>query len=121
MRWLFPSTDGPCTPLARPRTVLGRGDDCGTALPGAEISRHHAEILRDLNSRNGSFLNGIALREGPLGAGDVVRLGEWIGVVVDVAHDHATPFAFGTIAPGLFGGPKLFLAVNCAALPEGIA
>jgi transcriptional regulator with PAS, ATPase and Fis domain len=172
VRWLFPSTDGPVTPLSSPRTVLGRGEDCGTALPGAEISRHHAEIyrngplaiLRDLGSRNGSFVNGIATREAPLGAGDVIRLGEWIGVVVDIARDPSIPFAFGTIAPGLFGGPKLraviepvlraaksdlsivlegetgtgkevvaraihaasgrrgsFLAVNCAALPEGIA
>jgi transcriptional regulator with PAS, ATPase and Fis domain len=139
-------------------------------LPGAEVSRHHAEIcrngpiaiLRDRRSRNGSYLNGIALHEAPLGAGDVVRLGEWVGVVVALARD--TPFAFGTIAPGLFGGPKLravlepvlraarsdlsvviegetgtgkevvaraihaesgrqgaFLAINCAALPEGMA
>ena len=172
VRWLFPSTDGPVTPLSGPRTVLGRGEDCGTALPGAEISRHHAEIyrngplaiLRDLGSRNGSFVNGVALREAPLAMGDVIRLGEWIGVVVDFARDNATRFAFGTIAPGVIGGPKLraalqpvlraaksdlpivlegetgtgkevvaraihvesgrrggFLAVNCAALPEGIA
>jgi transcriptional regulator of acetoin/glycerol metabolism len=170
LRWLFPATDGPVTPLSEPRTILGRGEDCGTVLPGAEVSRHHAEIHRngplailcDKGSRNGSFVNGIAVREAPLGAGDVVRLGEWVGVVVDFARD--APFAFGSIAPGLFGGPKLrmalepvlraaksdlsvviegetgtgkevvaraihaesgrqgaFLAVNCAALPEGIA
>ena len=170
VRWLFPVTDGPATPLSEPRTVLGRGEDCGTVLPGAEVSRHHAEIdrkgplaiLRDRGSRNGSFVNGIAVRETPLGAGDVVRLGEWVGVVVDFSR--ATRLTFGSIAPGLFGGPKLravlepvlraaksdlsvviegetgtgkevvaraihaesgrqgaFLAVNCAALPQGIA
>ena len=172
VRWLFPATDGPMTPLVETRTVLGRGEDCGTTLPGSEISRNHAEIrrngplaiLRDLGSRNGSFLNGSAVREAPLSARDVVRLGEWIGVVVEVGGDHSTPFKFGSLAPGLFGGPKLrvaiepvlraaksdlsivlegetgtgkevvaraihaesgrqggFLAVNCAALPEGLA
>jgi transcriptional regulator with AAA-type ATPase domain len=172
VRWLFPATDGPVTPLAGSRTVLGRGEDCGTVLPGAEVSRYHAEIyrngplaiLRDMGSRNGSFVNGLAVREAPLAAGDVVRLGEWIGVVVYFAPNSVAQFAFGTVAPGLYGGPKLraalepllraaksdlsivlegetgtgkevvaraihsesgrqggFFAVNCAALPEGIA
>jgi hypothetical protein len=171
LRWLFPATDGPITPLFGPRVVLGRGEDCGTVLPGAEISRYHAEVtrngplavLRDLGSRNGSFVNGRPIREAPVGPGDVVRLGEWVGVVMaDVGEGSAQ--RWGTIVPGLYGGPRLrqaiapavraaksdlaiiiqgetgtgkevvaraihaesgrqggFLALNCAALPEGLA
>ena len=99
VRWLFPSTDGPVTPLSGARTALGRGEDCGTVLPGAEISRYHAEIyrngplaiLRDLGSRNGSFVNGVALPEAPLAIGDVVRLGEWIGVVAESKSGEESP------------------------------
>jgi transcriptional regulator with AAA-type ATPase domain len=115
IRWLFPATDGPVTPLSSPRIVLGRGDDCGTTLPGAEVSRYHAEIvrvgpvavLRDLGSTNGTFVNGQAAREAPLARGHVVRLGEWVGVVVAAGPAGGGAAAHGTIAPGLFGGPAL--------------
>src|SRR5439155_26140433 len=91
VRWLFPATNGPMTRIAGAggssgktdgaRVVLGRGEDCDTVLLGAEVSRYHAEIvrngpiaiLRDLGSRNGSFVNGTRLApEAPLGPGDVV-------------------------------------------------
>jgi transcriptional regulator of acetoin/glycerol metabolism len=172
VRWLFPATDGPVTLLSGPAVVVGRGQDCGTVLPGAEISRNHAElyrngpltILRDMGSRNGSFVNGQRVREAPLGLRDVVRLGEWIGVVMEISSSDPAMLGFGTIAPGLYGGPKLraavspalrvaksdlpivlegetgtgkevvaraihaesgrrgmYLAVNCAALPEALA
>jgi hypothetical protein len=45
--------------------VIGREDDCGLPLNDRQVSRHHATIcrqgghyvLRDLGSRNGTFLN----------------------------------------------------------------
>jgi len=124
IRWLFPATGGPVTRLGDARVVLGRGEDCGTVLLGAEVSRYHAEIvrngpiaiLRDLGSTNGSYLNGARLApEAPLGPVDVVRLGEWIGVVVSIAvsgvvsngADASGDSAHGTVAPGVFGGPAL--------------
>jgi len=114
--WSFPATDGPVTPLFDGRVVLGRGDDCRTALPGAEISRYHAEIVqngplaivRDLNSRNGTYVNGVRAREAPLDRGDVLRLGEWIGVVAEVDPDLPGSAArSSTIAPGVYGGRAL--------------
>jgi hypothetical protein len=122
VRWLFPTTDGPATVLSGP-TVIGRGPDCTTVLQGAEISRNHAElyrngpltILRDMDSRNGSFVNGKRVREAALGQGDVVRLGEWIGVALQTSSTAPSEeLAFGTIAPGLFGGPRLRAAVEPA-------
>jgi DNA-binding NtrC family response regulator len=72
------------TPAGR-RLVLGRADDC--AFPGAfdgpRVSRRHAELasdgarlaLRDLESRNGTFVNGERVDDASLAPGDVVRIG----------------------------------------------
>lgn len=123
VRWVFPATDGPITNLSgATAAVVGRGESCATVLPGAEISRNHAEfyrngpltIVRDMGSRNGSFVNGQRVREAPVAPRDVVRLGEWIGVVMDVATMDTASLAFGTIGPGLYGGPRLREAVEPA-------
>lgn len=126
MRWLFPATDGPITPLspASPRLLIGRDDHCDTVLPGSEISRQHAEIahdgplvlLRDAGSKNGCYLNGRRQREAPLSLGDVVRLGEWLAIVVALPDPEKTELSQGTIAPGLAGGPTLRAAVAPALL-----
>jgi len=63
------------------RYVLGRSVDCDVLLPTTpefmEVSRHHfmldidppAVQVRDLRSRNGTFLNGRDIGLGPPGAG----------------------------------------------------
>jgi len=167
--WLFPEPTR--TPLSGERTLLGRGEDCEGVLPGRETSRHHAEIrrdgplhvLRDLASRNGVFVNGERFSEGPLSLGDVVRLGEWVGLVTafpdgafspeprEIAHGlvggarleqaiepgrRAAESALPIIVQGETGAGKecvaraihawsgrsgMFVAVNCAALPESLA
>lgn len=88
--------------LDLPRCVLGRSDPPHSTVdmnltglepsPGNMISRRHAEIdwadgtlsIRDLGSRNGTFVNNVRLeppKPGDLGAkalavGDVIRLGQ---------------------------------------------
>ena len=55
--------------LARPTTLLGRSPGCDLYIPDRRASRRHAEIawdgeictLRDLDSDNGTFLNGLRL------------------------------------------------------------
>lgn len=126
LRWLFPATDGPITPLssASSRLTIGRGDHCDTILPGAEISRQHAEIvregplviLRDAGSKNGCYVNGRLHQEVPLALGDVVRLGEWLAIVVEIPEQEKPELQQGTIAPGLAGGPTLRAAVAPALL-----
>lgn len=67
----------------RPSLVLGRADDCGAVVADDSVSRHHARFelrddrwwLVDLGSSNGTRINGVKLKEGPVGPGDLVTLG----------------------------------------------
>ncbi|HEY5090179.1 MAG TPA: sigma 54-interacting transcriptional regulator, partial [Polyangia bacterium] len=169
--WLFPSSAVPPVGLQaddKIELVIGRDEACAVHLTGNDVSRRHAVLRRnsqgagvviaDLGSRNGVRVNGRAVSEAPIGLGDVVRLGGWVGVVT------ASPGALREIAPGLWGGAALqaavaplqraaqsdlpivlegetgtgkevvsralhrwsgrpgpLVAVNCAALPEGLA
>ena len=67
--------------LLEGRNVLGRDlETCQVVLPGAYVSREHAEIiidegivtLRDLASSNGTFVNGVTVQEQVLVSGDVI-------------------------------------------------
>jgi transcriptional regulator with PAS, ATPase and Fis domain len=152
----------------RAELTIGRDETCDVRLTGSDVSRRHAVLRRgpggtgttiaDLRSRNGVRVNGRLVAEAPLGPGDVVRLGGWIGIVT------ASSGLFEEIAPALWGGAALqaaltplrqaaasdlpivlegetgcgkevatralhrwsgrsgpLVAVNCAALPEGLA
>ena len=59
--------------VTKPDFILGKADSCDAVMPfSEEISREHAKIswnsdgytLTDLNSTNGTFLNGIMLHPG---------------------------------------------------------
>jgi transcriptional regulator of acetoin/glycerol metabolism len=108
--WTFPKYGAVTAPERR--CVIGRAENCGARLEGTKISREHAEIspvssafgIRDLGSRNGVWVNGERVDATALMDGDVVRLGEWIGVVVPGLTESVQ---FGEIAPGLLGGPRL--------------
>lgn len=72
-------------PLAKDRTSIGRSRESDIFLPDQWLSRHHAEIrardgshvLVDLGSKNGTLLNGEAVKEERrLRPGDVITLGE---------------------------------------------
>ena len=70
--------------LSGPRLHVGIAPDCEICLPEESyLSRHHAElelidgdyVLRDLASRNGTFVNGERVESSILRDGDAVRLG----------------------------------------------
>ena len=60
------------------RLVIGRGNDCDLVLDEAEMSRRHAMVevtpagiwLRDLGSANGTYVNGVQVRDAVLFTGD---------------------------------------------------
>lgn len=64
--------------------IIGRAPDCTLAIHDAQLSRHHCAIepfgggwiLRDLGSKNGTFINNELVRSQLLREGDVVRLGK---------------------------------------------
>ena len=62
---------------------VGRGTDNEIVLRDERVSRHHGQftsrhgvmVYTDLDSTNGSLVNGARVREAGLGVGDTVRLG----------------------------------------------
>jgi hypothetical protein len=78
--------DGRRVPLGEQPLVIGRNADCGVVVADARASRQHAEIraqgngfvVHDLDSMNGTLVNGTAIREHPLADGDEVRLGNTV-------------------------------------------
>lgn len=72
--------------LEESKTVLGRGKDASIVLSDPALSRHHAEIvfggtefrIRDLESSNGTLLNGSEVDEYALRNGDKITVGETI-------------------------------------------
>jgi len=78
--------DGRRVALGEQPLVIGRNADCGVVVADARASRQHAEIraqgngfvVHDLDSMNGTLVNGTAIREHPLADGDEVRLGNTV-------------------------------------------
>ncbi|HEY3852924.1 MAG TPA: FHA domain-containing protein [Verrucomicrobiae bacterium] len=67
------------------KTTIGRVDDNTFPIPDGSVSSHHCEILlrgaqvivHDLNSTNGTFINGNQITgEAPLKPGQILRLGQ---------------------------------------------
>jgi transcriptional regulator with PAS, ATPase and Fis domain len=69
----------------RPRVLVGTHPACDLVLTDAAVSRFHLEIgpdadgrlvLRDLDSRNGTRLDGVSVLAAPLASGAVIAIGE---------------------------------------------
>ena len=66
------------------KTTVGRVEDNTFAITDPSVSSHHCEILlkgtdvmvRDLNSTNGTFINGEKVTEAGLKPGQILRLGQ---------------------------------------------
>jgi FHA domain len=66
------------------RTTVGRVEDNTFQIADGSVSSHHAEILlrgtdlliRDLNSTNGTYINGEKITEAVLQVGQILRFGQ---------------------------------------------
>ncbi len=66
------------------KTAVGRLEDNGFQIAESSVSSHHCEIslrgqdlvVRDLNSTNGTFIDGVAVTETVLKPGQILRLGQ---------------------------------------------
>jgi len=64
-------------------TIIGRSRSCGTVIDSPEISRRHCRIayryvqyeIEDLNSANGTFVNGQQVQRATLFDGDLIEIG----------------------------------------------
>lgn len=65
-------------------TTIGRADDNVFCIPEGTVSGHHCEVslngntvtVKDLNSTNGSYIDGNRITEATLKAGMILRLGQ---------------------------------------------
>lgn len=99
--------------------VLGRDESCNVNVEGVGVSRRHVEFcrqgplfaLKDLGSTNGTHLNGKRVEHAAIAPGDVLRIGDHIGVFDESI---ARPRGFRQIAEGLLGGDALQASLSAA-------
>ena len=86
------------------KTTIGRVEDNTFQIAEASVSSHHCEvvlragdvIIKDLNSTNGTFINGEKISDGVLKPGQVLRLGQ-----IEIRlEDGSQPSAAPAPAPG---------------------
>lgn len=71
-------------PLSRRKCIIGRAHDADLVLSSREVSRHHAVVhpagkhyrIDDLNSTNGTVINGNVVRTHVLKPGDEIAIGD---------------------------------------------
>lgn len=76
-------------PLRPGTSVVGRETDSQIRIPASGVSRRHCEfrvqgneiVVRDLGSRNGTYVNGEKIEERALKAGDAVAVDEFVFVL----------------------------------------
>lgn len=80
---LVPVDSGTSIKLTKERMLVGRRDNCDIVLRHSNVSSHHCELyleddywhVRDLNSRNGTRVNGVrVVSEERLDPGDVLSV-----------------------------------------------
>jgi pSer/pThr/pTyr-binding forkhead associated (FHA) protein len=66
------------------KQIIGRSPECEIRLFDDKVSRQHAKIweragvvfIRDLNSSNGTFVDGVRVSHGALASGQALRIGD---------------------------------------------
>lgn len=84
-------------------TTVGRVEDNAFQIADPSVSSHHCEIqlkgsevlIRDLNSTNGSFINGEKINEATLKVGQTLRLGQ-----IELRIDDGSPMPAASAAKG---------------------
>lgn len=98
------------------KTTIGRLEDNAFQIAEQSVSSHHCEVLlkgnsvviKDLNSTNGTYINGEKITEQPLKPGQILRLGQ---VEIRLEGDGATPAA---------AGEKKQMDQNTRVIPRGV-
>lgn len=112
---------------------IGRGEDCDIVIPLRQVSRCHAQIertgdgyvLRDLRSKNGTYVNGEEVRDDPvpLKDGDEIQIALCVRMGF-VGADATLPLDLTGIEMGLQvdrAGRRVFVAGREVAPPLSVA
>jgi hypothetical protein len=89
------------------KTTVGRVEDNAFQIVDPSVSSHHCEVLqvandiviRDLNSTNGTFINGEKITESTLKPGQMLRLGQ-----IELRIDDGSPMPAPSV-PGPVSAP----------------
>ena len=107
------------------RTTIGRVEDNMFQIAEASVSSHHCEVhlrgneilIRDLNSTNGTFINGEKITESVLKPGQTLRLGN-VELKLDAPGTPAAPGAGA--APATPSAPKRQVEATMV-IPRGVS
>ena len=108
------------------RTTIGRVEDNLFQIAESSVSSHHCEVLlrgsdvviKDLNSTNGTFINGEKIAESVLKPGQTLRLGQ-----VELKLETGTPASAPAPAPATAPapGPAKRQAEATMVIPRGVS
>jgi len=108
------------------RTTIGRVEDNLFQIAEPSVSSHHCEVLlhgsdiviKDLDSTNGTFINGAKITESVLKPGQTLRLGN-----VELRLDTGVPPAAGTpaSAPAPAPAPAKKTPDGTMVMPRGVS
>lgn len=113
------------------RTTVGRVEDNTFQIADPSVSSHHAEILlqgpelliKDLNSTNGTFINGEKITEAVLKPGQVLRFGQ-VELKIDDGQPVSAPAPIPAPAPATppppSGAPKKSVDATMV-IPRGVS
>jgi len=87
--------------------MIGRNESCDLTIESARVSREHLKIdlgpsgyfVQDLGSTNGSFVNGVKIKEAPLADGDLLTVANY-GLIFHVPKDASRTVATQMFAVG---------------------
>jgi hypothetical protein len=108
--WLFPQVRAWALNVGQGPWHLGRGADCEILLDDPGASRRHAVVffkgplvvLRDLESRNGTFVNGVRINQVPIPS---LHCSSLPGAVPKMVTDEANGHVLTLSRAPVFGRP----------------
>jgi S1-C subfamily serine protease len=101
------------------RLVIGRDEECDLVLPDSKVSRRHASLevadgettLRDLGSRNGTFVNGKRVQAARLVGHEQIQVGDTV-LATSPDEPSGGSTVFGSTTLGAFFRPENPSAVH---------
>lgn len=81
-------------PIGTEPATIGRSEELAICIPHRSLSRHHARIeysegrffICDLESKNGTFVNGVQVRRQEIRPGDMLKLGDVTLILLEATN-----------------------------------